>query len=305
VKITVVGSINLDSVIKVPHLPVAGETVIGREFQLIPGGKGANQAVGATRLGAEVAMIGCVGDDSYGFRLKQGLAEEGINTDQVYSTIGVSSGMALITVAEDGENTIALALGANAHVLPDKLQALEPLLKNSDILLLQLEIPLETVEAAIRIARRHRCRVVLNPAPAHSMDPEILRQVDYFVPNEIEAAALTSLEVMDSGTAEIAAIALRDLCGAAAIVITMGPHGALLLQNGGDPQWVPAPSVRAVDTTSAGDAFVAGMAVGLARGKSDLEAVRWGCTAGALATTKLGAQPSLPNGEAFQRALFS
>lgn len=293
-KITVVGSINIDFVLKVPHLPVPGETLVGEDFELIPGGKGANQAVGAVRLGAEVAMVGCIGDDPFGSQLKEGLAKEGILTEHVYSTIGISSGMALITVAENGDNTIVLAPGANMRVSRDNVYAAHDIVANCDVLLLQLEIPLDVVEVAAGGARSHNHCVILNPAPAMDVGLEILRLADYLIPNEVEAAALTDHEVIDLASAERAATALQEMCGGAVIVLTMGSRGALLLRNSEKPVWVPTPSVNVVDTTAAGDAFVAGMAVALAEGKSDLEAVRWGCSAGALAVTRLGAQPSLP-----------
>ena len=293
-RITVVGSINIDLVLKVLQLPVPGETLSGEDFQLIPGGKGANQAVAAARLGAEVAMIGSIGDDPFGPRLREGLAQEGISTDHVCSVTGTTSGMALITVAEDGQNTIVLAPGANFHLSPDMVRGAEKLVENCDILLLQLEIPLRTVQLAARTAKRYKRRVILNPAPARDLGKETLHSVDYLVPNEVEAAALAGHEVTDLVSAEKAAMSLQQMCGGAVIVLTLGARGALLLRNGERPTPVPAPTVPVVDTTAAGDAFVAGMAVALANGKPDVEAVRWGCAAGALTVTKLGAQTSIP-----------
>jgi ribokinase len=293
-RITVVGSINIDLVLQVAHLPAPGETLTGDDFQLIPGGKGANQAVGAARLGAEVAMIGSVGDDPFGPRLKEGLAKEGISTEHISKVAGTTSGMALITVAQDGQNTIVLSPGANFRVSRDMAHTAERVLKNCDVLLLQLEIPLEIVEFTARVAKSHNRCVVLNPAPAKDLSTGLLQSVDYLVPNEVEAAVLTGQKVTDMVSAARAAATLQEMCGGAAIVITMGSRGALLLRNGEEPVSVPTPSVSAVDTTAAGDAFVAGMAVALANGKPDVEAVRWGCAAGALTVTTLGAQTSIP-----------
>jgi ribokinase len=293
-RITVVGSINIDLVLKVSHLPAPGETLSSDDFQLIPGGKGANQAVGAARLGAKVAMLGSVGDDPFGPRLKDGLTKEGISTEHVCTIPGTTSGMALITVAENGQNTIVLSPGANGLVSQDMVQAAEKLVENCDLLLLQLEIPLETVEFAVRLAKSHDRRVILNPAPAKNMKAELLQSVDYLVPNEVEAADLTGQEVADLASAERAAVTLQEMCGGAVIVITLGSQGALLLQKGEKPLAVPTLMVPAVDTTAAGDAFVAGMAVALAKGKPAVEAVRWGCAAGSLTVTKLGAQTSIP-----------
>lgn len=293
-KITVVGSINIDLVLRVPHLPVPGETLAGDDFQLIPGGKGANQAVAAARLGAEVAMVGSVGDDPFARRLEEGLAREGISTDHISSVKGTTSGMALITVAPGGQNTIVLSPGANAHVSRDMVFSAEKLLETCDALLLQLEIPLETVEFAARLAKNHGCRVILNPAPARDVPARLLQSVDYLVPNEVEAAALTGRKVTDQASAKKAAVTLQEMCGDATVVITLGSRGALLLGKGKTLVSIPTPRVPAVDATAAGDAFVAGMAVALAEGKTDVEAVRWGCAAGALTVTKLGAQTSIP-----------
>ena len=304
-KIAVVGSINIDCVLKVPHLPVPGETVIGEDYQLFPGGKGANQAVGAVRLGAEVAMIGCVGDDPFGPSLKEGLAKEGVSTKHVRSADGMSSGMALITLTEKGENTIVLAPGANMYVSREQVYVAKDLVENCDVVLLQLEIPLEVVEYAAGMARNHNHCVILDPAPARDIGRQVLGLVDYLVPNEVEAARLTGQEVTDVTSAERAAMALQEMCDGAVIVLTMGSRGALLQRNTEEPVWVPTPTVGVVDTTAAGDAFVAGMAVTLAEGKSDLEAVRWGCAAGALAVTKLGAQPSLPTRDDVQNLCLS
>jgi ribokinase len=293
-KITVVGSINIDLVLQAPHLPAPGETLTGKDFRLIPGGKGANQAVAAARLGADVAMIGAVGNDPFGPGLKEGLAKEGISTKHVQVVTGTTSGMALITVAEDGENTIVLSPGANFHVSQEMVRAAERTVENSDVLLLQLEIPLEIVELAVRMAKIHNRCVILNPAPAKELGAELLQSVDYLIPNEVEAAALTGQEVTDLASAENALTRLQEISGGAGIVLTMGSRGALVSRKGQNSVSVPAPSVSAVDTTAAGDAFVAGMAVALADGKPDVEAVSWGCAAGALTVTKLGAQTSIP-----------
>ena len=302
-RIAVVGSINMDCVLKVPRLPVSGETLIGEEYQLFPGGKGANQAVGAVRLGAEVAMIGCVGDDPAGSQLREGLANEGVSTTHVRSVAGMTSGMAMITLTGTGQNTIVLAPGANMHVSREQVNAAREILESCDVLLLQLEIPVEIVELSAGIAGNGPCRVILNPAPARDIGSEVLELADYLVPNEVEAAILTGHEVKDETSAERAARVLQNMSNGAVIAMTLGGRGALLLGNEKRPVWVPAPTVDVVDTTAAGDAFVAGMAVALAEGGLDAEAVRWGCAAGALAVTKLGAQPSLPTREDIQKLL--
>jgi ribokinase len=293
-KITVVGSLNTDLIFKVRRLPVPGETLIGEDLRFAPGGKGANQAVAAARLGAEVAMVGCVGDDSFGSKLQEGLTREGISTEHLYKKMGATSGTALITVAEDGQNTIVLAPGANFHLSPDMVYGAEGLLKTCDAVLVQLEIPLHIVELAVQVAKHHNRCIILNPAPAQELGPGLLELVDYLVPNEVEAAALTGQEVTDIESAESAGRTLQEMCKGAVVVITLGSRGALLVGKGGKGVAIPAPSVTAVDATAAGDAFVGGMAVALAKGKPDPEAVREGCVAGGLAATRLGAQTSLP-----------
>lgn len=304
-RIVVVGSANVDLVAQTPHLPEPGETVLGSGFMTAMGGKGANQAVGAARLGAAVTFVARVGDDAFGQQCLAAYAREGIDTRYVNITPETPTGIALIAVAADGENTIIVASGANMTLTPDDVARAEPAFQGADVLVLQLEVPLETSIAAARLAHRHNLRVVLNPAPAQRLPDELLREIDIITPNRIELAQMMRLseaEVQALPDAELAHTALK--LGPPAVVITLGAEGALVADSGG---WirVPAFEVRAVDTTAAGDAFNAGLAVALARGADLVDAVRYANACGALAATKLGAQPSLPTGAEVERLLHT
>jgi len=290
-RIIVVGSLNMDLIARTPRLPQPGETVLGHEFDTAPGGKGANQAVAAARLGAQVAMVGRVGDDDYGQALLATMASDGVNTKHVTVDPEASTGVALIELDDAGENSIIVIPGANMRLTPADVQAAESMLAASDVLLLQLESPLPVVQHAIRAARTRGVTVVLNPAPARPLPVELLRDVDYLVPNETEAGLLVGREVSDTASARDAAHSLRGK-GVRTVILTLGGQGALLI--GEDDILVPAFKVKVVDTTAAGDAFVAGFAVALAGGRDLERAVGFANAAGALATTRLGAQPSLP-----------
>lgn len=300
-RVAVAGSLNMDLVVRAPHIPQAGETIIGSAFRNVPGGKGANQAVAAARLGADVSMVGRVGQDTFAEPLLENLAADGVDHTHVTCDPETATGVALIVVDDAGENSIVVASGANARFSPEDVDAAEKALVNADVLLLQLESPLETVRRAAELACAHGAKVLLNPAPAQDLSDELLSLVDVLIPNETEAALLTGRSVRSEKDARMAAEALLN-SGVETVIVTLGERGALLAQDG-TVTLFPAFQVEAVDTTAAGDAFVAGFAVALAEGSALEEAVRWGNAAGALATTKLGAQPSLPTREALERLL--
>ncbi len=291
-RVIVVGSSNMDLVIRVPRLPLPGETLAGRDFGSIPGGKGANQAVAAARLGAQVSFVSCIGDDGYGKTLLAGFADDGIDTARVRVSPRAPTGVALITVSDEGTNTIVVAPGANAELRADDVQASEPAIAQAAVVLCQLETPLETVTAAIELARRHGARAVLNPAPATPLPPELLRQVDFLVPNETEASLLAGMPVADLASAHQAAEALRAL-GAAQILVTLGAQG-VWWQGADGGRHFPAPRVRAVDTTAAGDTFIGGFAAALASGADVPTAIEFGQRAAALSVTRPDAQSSIP-----------
>ena len=291
--IVVIGSLNMDLVIGVPRMPLAGETIQGRDFQTIPGGKGANQAAAAAKLGGQVAMVGRVGDDVFGPGLIENLNRQGVDTGAIKIDSEAATGVALIIVDEAGENSIVVSAGANGRVSIEDVAGIEGLLRQARLLLLQHEVPLATVAYAIDMAARHRVRVILNPAPAQPVSPELLSRVDYVVPNESEARILTGLEVKDLTTATAAGRRLLDY-GVPVVIITLGEQGALLVTEQGTSH-VPARQVKAVDTTAAGDAFIGGLAAALVKGFPLREAVRYATCAGTLATTVFGAQTSLPS----------
>lgn len=289
--IVIVGSINMDLVARAAHVPAPGETVLGREFATIPGGKGANQAVGVARLGGQAVMIGRVGRDGFGERLLAGLRENGVDTAHVPATPGVASGIAMIVVGDDGENAITVASGANFEVTPADVDAAEDALRAARVCLLQLELPMTTVLHAIERCRRLGVEVILDPAPAPAGPaPDELFTADLVTPNESEAAQLTGLPP-DADPAEIVR-AMTDR-GCRTVVLKRGAEGAHLYSPEGS-RAVPGYPVRVVDTTAAGDAFTAALAVARARNWPLDRAVQFANAAGALACTRLGAQPSLP-----------
>jgi ribokinase len=286
-QIIVVGSLNMDLVVRAPHLPQPGETIIGCDFKTFPGGKGANQAVAAARLGGHVTLIGRVGHDAFGEELLRTLADDHVDTTFVQRDANAPSGVALITVDEAGQNTIVVASGANARVTPADVDAAEAAFEAAAVLLLQLESPLSTVLHAIEIARRHHVRVILNPAPAQPLTAQLLSRVDYLVPNQIELALLTNDLTLEAGAQRLLAWGVKH------IVVTLGGDGAAVYDDG-QAYRLKAHHVNVIDTTAAGDAFVGGFAVALVEGKSTRDAAAWGNAAGALAVTRAGAQPSLP-----------
>ena len=294
-EVVVVGSLNMDLIFRSPRLPDAGETLLGGRFDTAFGGKGANQAVAAARLGAHTAMVGRVGDDTFGPTLRQGLIEDDIDVTHVRTDETAATGVALILLEESGENRIVVASGANLQVTPaDDVEAAGALIRSARLLLLQLEIPLAAVQRAAAIAREAGAQVLLNPAPAQPLPSDLLRNVDLLVPNQVEAAMLA--ELPPDTPPEEAAQALRA-AGAGKVLVTLGSDGALLVSNQGVRRVPPFPT-EVVDTTAAGDAFMGGLAAALIADRPLEEAVRWGNAAGSLACTKLGAQPSLPHREA-------
>ena len=299
--VAVVGSLNMDLVARAPRIPQPGETIMGRDFHTLPGGKGANQAVAAARLGARVAMVGRVGNDAFARLLLDNLAAAGVDHTSVIQDSGAATGVALIVVDAAGQNSIVVASGANMRLSPADVEAAETAIASADVLLLQLETPLETVTRAAQIAHAHGVTVILNPAPAQPLPPALLSLVDVLVLNESETALLTGLPIDSRPRVEAAAEALRE-SGVGVVILTLGERGALLAQAGGT-QAFPAFTVTVVDTTAAGDAFMGGLAVALAEGQSLAEGTRWGNAAGALATTQLGAQPSLPTRRAVEKLL--
>ncbi|HTN51100.1 MAG TPA: ribokinase [Anaeromyxobacter sp.] len=290
-QVVVIGSLNMDLVARAPRLPAPGETLLGRDLATVPGGKGANQAVAAARLGARTAMIGCVGSDGFGAQLRAGLEGDGVDCRGVKELAG-SSGVALIVVDDEGRNGIVVIPGANGRLGPEDVDAWEDLLTAAKVVALQLETPLATVEHAARRARALGRPVVLNPAPAQPLPPALVACADFLVPNEVEAAALTGIPV-DSVDGAVAAAERLRAQGAGRVLVTLGARGVVVVGPEGASHQ-PARPVKAVDTTAAGDTFIGGLCAALAAGKSVPEAVAWAQAAAALSVTRPGAQPSIP-----------
>ncbi|WP_448104515.1 ribokinase [Pedobacter panaciterrae] len=291
-KIIVAGSINMDMVVKTGHIPQPGETVLGGTFFMNPGGKGANQAVAVARLGGEVAFIGKIGDDVFGKQSSQLFDEEGISTLGMLSDPENPSGIALITVDQFGENSIVVAPGANARLEPADVEQAFCLYPEGKILLIQLEIPMLTVEFAARYAHGKGMTVILNPAPANDLTPELFSLIDIITPNANEAEVLSGLKITDIASAKEAAETLRKQ-GVKNVIITLGKLGAVLLEE--DVFYhIEAPEVETVDTTAAGDVFNGALAVAVAEGRSLRDAASFACRAAAIAVTRLGAQSSIP-----------
>ena len=294
--ILVVGSLNADLVVRAPRFPQPGETISGEDLQVIPGGKGANQAVAAARLGMHVSMLGRVGRDNFGDFLLDNLQSNHVNA-QLVQRDEASTGTATILVDGNGQNSIVLSPGANGKVsVADVEHASFPA---GGLLLLQLEIPIPTVLRAAQRARENGLRVLLNPAPARPLPDELVALADFLLPNETELSLLTGMDVTDIPSAEAAARILLGR-GAKTVIVTLGSKGALIVDEK-TMTHVDTFHVDVVDTTAAGDAFIGGFAYALLEDKSLKEAVRYGCACGALATTKFGAQPSLPVKEEVER----
>jgi ribokinase len=299
--IVVIGSLNMDLVAVAPQLPAVGETLIGSRYWDAPGGKGGNQAYAAARLGADVSMMGRVGSDHYGSRMRANLESVGCDTRGLKSVDG-RSGVALISLADSGQNSIIVVSGANDTYTPADIEADRQLLTGARLVLLQLETPYDTVGAAAQLARQMGARVILDPAPAPTaLPPTLLKAVDVLTPNETEAARLTGLRTDSLSMEEARCIALRlQGMGPATIIMKLGVQGCLLLK-GADAIAVPAPAVQAVDTTAAGDEFNGAFAVAVSEGASDAEACRFAVHAAAMSVTRLGSQASMPSRQEFDR----
>ena len=291
-RILIVGSSNTDMVIKAGRLPGPGETIIGKSFFMNPGGKGANQAVAAARLGGNITFICKTGNDIFGKQSIELFQEEGINTDYLLSDPRNPSGVALITVDDQAENCIVVASGANASLSPDDLQKSRSVIEESVMVLMQLEIPLNTVEYVASTAFAKGVKVILNPAPACQLPDSLLQHLSVITPNKTEAEMITGIKVIDRKTAEEAALAIKAR-GVDTVIITLGNEGALILHEGHFSH-VPACKVEAVDTTAAGDVFNGALAVALSEGMDIAEATAFACKASAISVTRLGAQSSAP-----------
>lgn len=306
VKVAVVGSSNMDIFCYTDQLPEPGETVIGDRYSMVMGGKGANQTVGARRLGAEVTLVGRVGDDLFGQRLLDTLNSYDVACDYVRVDKEAGSGVALITVDKQAENSIVVVPGVNMRIAPTDVEAAAEQIRAADVLLMQLEIPMDTVERALDVARESDTLCILNPAPARPVPDRILKKLHLLTPNQTETKLLTGLPADTMEGAEAAGRALLDK-GVQAVIITLGSQGALVVRPN-QTTHVAGVEVDAFDTTGAGDAFMAGLAVALAEGRALEEATRFANLAGALSTTKPGAMPSLPTRdevEAFALTLVS
>lgn len=302
-RIVVVGSTNTDMVVKAPRIPQPGETIIGGAFFMNPGGKGANQAVAIARLGGQISFISKIGQDMFGQQSKVRFEEERIDVSYLFSDPECPSGTALITVDENAENCIVVASGANANLKPEDIDKAKSLIEESDILLMQLEIPLETVEYTARMGSQMNKKVVLNPAPGHFLSSDLLRHLYLITPNETEAEIITGMEITDLESAVKAAKAIADK-GTPNVIITMGSKGALVYSEG-KAEFVSAYKVNAIDTTAAGDVFNGALVVALSEGKELLEAVQFAVRASAISVTRLGAQSSAPNRNEVEKLMTS
>ncbi len=296
--IAVFGSVNMDLVMRVQRVPGPGETLSGKDFSTIPGGKGANQAVAIARLGKSAgiraAMIACVGGDSFGTELQTTLAADGISLDHLTVCDKVATGVALILVESNGQNRIVLAAGANDLLSPLSAEQAQETIKRSSLLVCQLETPLAGITQAIALAKTNNVPVILNPAPAQSLPADLLRHIDYLIPNESEATLLSGIQVTDIPSARAAASHLLAM-GPRHVLVTLGAQGVLLATQHKDPELLPAFRVTPIDTTAAGDTFIGGLAVGLVEKMDIRDAILLGQRAAAISVTRTGAQTSIPS----------
>ncbi|MFT4114915.1 ribokinase [Silvibacterium sp.] len=289
--VVVVGSINIDLVANTSRIPVEGETVEGSDFQIHPGGKGANQAVAVARLGYPVALVGRTGDDAFGRELRDHLTGAGVDISAVATSAG-TSGVAVIVVAETGENSIVITPGANAHVSPNDIDANTALIRSAGVVLTQLEIPIETVLHLAQLCARENVPLVLDPAPARDLPQELFSLVEWFTPNETEAAFF--LNGAGAGEPSAAARVLMEK-GARGVLLKLGSRGVYLATQNGVAEEVPSFKVNAVDTTAAGDAFNGAFAAALMMNRSAENSARFAAAAAAISVTRAGAQPSMPS----------
>ncbi|MGL4269617.1 MAG: ribokinase [Plesiomonas sp.] len=292
-KLVVLGSVNADHILSVNQFPRPGETLTGHAYQVVFGGKGANQAVAAGRLGAQVSFIACVGEDDIGARMREQFVRDGVEVQGVMRVPGMNTGVAMIFVSAQGENSIGIAAEANAALTPDRLQPHLPLIAEADALLMQLETPLATIMAAATAARAAGTTVILNPAPAHALPDNLLAQVDIITPNETEAECLTGIKIDSDADAARAAAMLHGK-GIRTVLITLGARGVWYSEHGHQGVLIPGFRVQALDTTAAGDTFNAAFVTAMLEQKPLAAAIRFAHAAAALSVTRFGAQPSIP-----------
>ncbi|QFI54768.1 ribokinase [Aeromonas simiae] len=292
-QLVVLGSVNADHVLRVPHFPRPGETLRGHSYQVLPGGKGANQAVAAARLGADIGFIARIGDDAIGRQMRDGFAADGIDVSAVECDPALPTGIAIIYVSDEGENNIGLSAEANGALTPEVVERHAARIAGADTLLLQLEVPLESVLHAATLAHAAGTRVVLNPAPAQPLPASLLALVDLITPNQTEAELLTGVAVTDEASARAAAARFHAM-GIASVMITLGAQGVYWSEQG-EAALIPGFRVTAIDTTAAGDTFNGALLAEQLRGASMPEAIRFAHAAAALSVTRFGAQSSIPH----------
>ncbi|ANS87219.1 Sulfofructose kinase [Vibrio scophthalmi] len=294
-KLVVLGSVNADHVLQVPSFPRPGETLHGRNYQVIPGGKGANQAVAAARLNADIGFIACVGDDSFGINIRESFRLDGINIKGIKMQPNCPTGIAMIQVSDSGENSICLSAEANDYLTADAIENDLVTIANAQYLLMQLETPLAGIERAAQVAKENHTQVILNPAPARELPDALLQNVDVITPNETEAEVLTGITVQCDTSAQQAADALHQK-GIATVMITLGAKGVWLSQHGVG-QLIEGFKVQATDTTAAGDTFNGAFVTGLLEEMSIESAIKFAHAAAAISVTRFGAQTSIPHRE--------
>lgn len=293
-KIVVIGSSNTDMVVTTPKIPVQGETIMGNEFNVFPGGKGANQAVAAARADGNVSFIAKVGDDDFGRNAVLGYKEDKINTDNIFIDPNKPSGIAVIIIDENtGQNSIVVVGGANNNLSIDDIKTSEKIISEADVVLIQLEIPLEVVEFSLKLAKQYGVKTILNPAPAQFLSDDILRLVDIITPNESETQILTGLNLSSDEDVKMAAARLLEKVNDA-VLVTLGSQGVYFISKNGVNGFVPTIKVEAIDTTAAGDVFNGYFAAALSVGKSFMESISVSNKAAAFSVTRKGAQPSIP-----------
>jgi ribokinase len=292
-KITVIGSSNIDLILKLNHLPKPGETVCDGNFMQTFGGKGANQAVAAARAGGNVTFITCVGDDNYGYELKEYFKQTTMNIDNIHTAINTPTGTALIFISDDGENSIGVAPGANSLLCPDQIDSYSDTIQSSNLILLQMEIPEDTINKILVIAKKLKIPVIMNYAPIRNFNIEIDDSIFGLIVNETEATSLTGIDVKDMAGVTSAAFHLLSK-GLQFVIITLGAGGAYISDKSGLSTTIPAFTVKPVDTTAAGDTFCGALSVALTEGNELVDAVKFANAASAIAVTRIGAQPSIP-----------